>query len=409
MTLDFAVSSRCRGFVVAALLSAAVGVSPLDAKDYDIQIVDRVTLGGTSSWAEAVSVIATSATSVSGVDATSNQNDVSACVLPIGDITGDGVRDYSVSAPARRESVTLVYLVAGDGNPIPATITSDYLATHFAGVLRGVQALPFDCQAPQTNFDRASARRVARRADPKNSLIDQPVRYRVIDLDLLATGGLTFASRINESGLVVGHVFTPTGDRAFVYDGTIHDLGTLGGHFSEAHDINNSGQIVGHSGTGATDPFGFVNGAFLFDGATIHNLNLDWASANGINDRGQIVGEMRFTPGVDLLHAFLLDQGVATDLGSLPPLGAAAYSTAHAINYSGQIVGESDTFVLGTAFPTRRYSATRAFLWQQGALFDLGVLGGFCVTVDELGERCRQRSVATDINDSGVVVGFSTD
>ena len=116
---------------------------------------------------------------------------------------------------------------------------------------------------------------------------------------------------------------------------------------------------------------------------------------------------MRFRPGVDLLHAFLFDQGVATDLGSLPPLNDTAYSTAHAINNAAEIVGESNTFVLGMAFPTRRYSATRAFLWKQGAMFDLGALGSPCNVVGQI-ERCFQRSVATDINESGVVVGFSS-
>jgi len=354
--------------------------------------------------AVAAELVATPVTRLSAVTADANQNDTTACVLPIGDITGDGVRDYAISAPARRERVLVVYLVAGDAKPVPATLTADYLAAHFAGMLRGVQAMPFECHAQQTSFDRTSARRVARKADPESTFIDQPVRYRVVDFD--RNLGLTYAARINESGVVVGRFFTTDGDHAFFYDGTVHDLRTLGGNVSEARGINSSGQIVGYSLTGAGDPSG-VNAAFVFDGATLHNLNLDWSSANDINDRGQIVGEMRFTPGVDLLHAFLFDQGVATDLGSLPPLNATAYSTARAINNSAEIAGESNTFVLGSAFPARRYAATRAFLWKQGAMFDLGALGSQCSLVGQT-ERCFQRSVATDINESGVVVGFST-
>jgi len=290
--------------------------------------------------------------------AASTETDIEACVLQIGDVTGDGLLDFSVSAPGIRNGAVVVYLIAGHNEPIPTRLNSSYLRTNLAGVLRGPAAMPFVCPAePVALVKRIGGRSKVRRRPPvANTLIDQPVSYTMVDLDPLMPGyplGFTsIASGINAGGQVVGRFFTQQGDRAFVYDrGEVRDLGTLGGHISAARGINRFGQIVGYSLTGASDNFGFINAAFISDGFLMQNLNLDWSAASAINAAGQIVGEMRFTPGVDLLHAFLYEQGAATDLGSLPPLADSAYSSAHSINEAGQVVGQSNTYVLGKAFP----------------------------------------------------------
>jgi probable HAF family extracellular repeat protein len=76
-------------------------------------------------------------------------------------------------------------------------------------------------------------------------------------------GGSTgIASAINNVGEIVGGVAFAAGEHAFLYDGTMHDLGTLpGGIHSRALAINSFGTIVGES-------YDFQNlpQAFVYDG-----------------------------------------------------------------------------------------------------------------------------------------------
>jgi probable HAF family extracellular repeat protein len=92
--------------------------------------------------------------------------------------------------------------------------------------------------------------------------------------------------------------------------------------------------------------FTLVVSAFLFNSlqvsaqsGTITDLgNLGSVSrARGINDRGQIVGNSSLATGAT--HAFLWENGVITDLGTL----GGANSQALGINDRGQIVGSSLT------------------------------------------------------------------
>lgn len=75
---------------------------------------------------------------------------------------------------------------------------------------------------------------------------------------------------MNDFGQVVGSSDTANGQtHAFLYsNGTLYDLGTLGGSFSEARAINNTGQVVGLST--------LANGqqrAFLYENGTMYDIN----------------------------------------------------------------------------------------------------------------------------------------
>ncbi len=118
----------------------------------------------------------------------------------------------------------------------------------------------------------------------------------------------TFAG-INNRGEFAGQISTghlsryygaDTIDRAFVWRlGKTRVLGTLGGEASKALGINNRGQVVGKADVGPPDAHGDEDThAFLWQNGHMHDLNgfvsahSGWVlySANGINDKGWIVG-----------------------------------------------------------------------------------------------------------------------
>ena len=326
------------------------------------------------------------------------------CLLPVGDLNGDGIGDYAYSeSPAGHGIGGTAYVIFGGSAPLPAATASAELKQRAAYILRGPSAAPFACPVlPAAPVSRSSAaRQLAKMSMPPAgaSPIGQPVFYTIgIDFDELSPGRYSLANGINQTGEVAGRFLTAQGlEHAFLFDGTeLHDLGTLGGNFSDASAVNAAGLIVGYGLSGETDESGFVNFAFLSDGLVMRDLGIRWSAAADINTPAQIVGEMRVASGD--YHAFLYQQDGTIDLGTLD--GAA--SSAYAINDAGQVVGEATTFIAGTAYPS-----SRGFLFENGAMSDLGSLGYYCPTTD-LTEDCEERSSATDVNNQGQVAGFST-
>jgi probable HAF family extracellular repeat protein len=110
-----------------------------------------------------------------------------------------------------------------------------------------------------------------------------------------------------------------------------------------------------------------------------------FTQVEGLNSSGQIAGYASTWNGV--IRAFLWQNGKIYDLGTLGGASAAAYS----LNAAGQVVGSADTRLYD--FTSRRY-IYHAFLWQNGEMRDLGTLGG-------------RYSQAYGINTQGQVVGWS--
>jgi probable HAF family extracellular repeat protein len=173
---------------------------------------------------------------------------------------------------------------------------------------------------------------------------------------------------------------------AFAQDYTVTDLGTLGGDESEAHAVNDKGQVVGWSRLPHDPTYGGQpQHAFIYDQGTISDLGTlggHWSTAHGINNTGWVVGRSQITTGTGVIHAFLYRDGAMYDLGTLGGTNSLAYD----INEKGDIVGYSNTASGGT----------HAFLYSNGVMRDLGTLGS-------------DFSVAYAINDNGVIAGWSQD
>jgi probable HAF family extracellular repeat protein len=137
------------------------------------------------------------------------------------------------------------------------------------------------------------------------------MRYTVadwLDLGALPGGRKSTADAINATGQITGEAETATTYHAYFYDGTMHDLGTLGGIISWGRGINDIGQIVGM----ARDTAG-ADRAFLYSDGVMYDINSlippdsGWTmiDARDINNSGVIVAYgWRNYPAAG--HAFLL-------------------------------------------------------------------------------------------------------
>lgn len=196
----------------------------------------------------------------------------------------------------------------------------------------------------------------------------------------------SIAHRVNNRNVVVGVADADGCPRAFVFtpNSGIRDLGTLGGGYSTANDVNDAGEVVGWaSGDQGRFPFRW-RGRGEIERLETPAVNGE-GSANGINARGDIVGGFELPERPGKRRAFLCRANRSPQhLGTL----GGTESEAGKINDSGVFVGHSD--LRGDA----EHHAFRGNV-ADGKLIDLGVLPG------------DTRSAAFAINNAKVIVGAS--
>jgi probable HAF family extracellular repeat protein len=195
------------------------------------------------------------------------------------------------------------------------------------------------------------------------------------------------------------------------------DLGTFGGpasYFSNGFDgiLNARGTAVGWADTATPDPFPsfcfnadcYVSHAFVSrNGVRTELSGLPGGASSGafwITSNGIIAGNAQngeedpLFPGLGQSRAVIWKNGKIIDLGTLE---GGYESTIGSVNSKDQAAGFSmntvpDDFSLVAPgfYPTE----TRAFLWQNGVMEDLGTLGG-------------DDAIANLINERGQIVGNS--
>ncbi len=171
------------------------------------------------------------------------------------------------------------------------------------------------------------------------------------------------------------------------------DLGTFGGpasYFANGFDgiLNNHGIGVGTSNTPEQDPFCFwapncfATHAFQVQNGVVTDLGVlpggDSSAASWISANGLIAGFSQNGESDPLLGGFPEIRGVLWRNGEIVDLGTLEggfESFANAVNNRGQVVGLSLNTV-PDACSLLVATQTRAFLWQDGVMQDLGTLGG---------------------------------
>ena len=241
----------------------------------------------------------------------------------------------------------------------------------------------------------------------------------VTDLGALPGTNNSIPVWISETGLIAGlsqnGLIDPLFDfpefRAVLWnlDRSLIDLGTFGGTNSSAYSVNSRGQVVGVASNTTEENPDFAQfisidfpsatqvRAFRWQNGSMQDLGTlggNDASATTVNERGQIVGVSytnttpNETTGVPTMHPFVWENGAMRDLGSLG--GTLAMPGSFTFSGGSRVLNDIGEMA-GTSMLDGD-EVLHAFVWSNGSITDLGTLGG-------------RTSEALAINNKGQVVG----
>jgi len=179
-------------------------------------------------------------------------------------------------------------------------------------------------------------------------------------------GAGTSALGVNNHGVGVGSVSSGGREHAAIFSNGQTQV--LSGTRSYASAINDSGLVAGtievqdENGFAARDGFVYQNGELKTFSAGENSLGI---VVEDVNEHGTVVGMAGADRG-DHIYAYTWNNGQMTDLGALyTPADGSSWTSAKAINSLNQIVGFS-------AADSR--DQFHAFLYQNGAMVDLNTL-----------------------------------
>jgi probable HAF family extracellular repeat protein len=302
-----------------------------------------------------------------------------------------------------------IMALALTGMLLPAFASAQTFEIFDLGTLGG-----FSAAANAIADDGAAAGWADSTLDQRTPFLKECAECEMQNLGFLPYGTKGSATAISRNGAYVAgysginFVFTPPSilgtevTQAFMWhEGEMQELGAFynpalvgrrHGH-SEAHGVNDHGQVVGFSVILRANAYH----AFLWEDGQMIDITPDPTSADitrafGINNKSQVVGDAAPATMAPVTYplrsAFMWENGVTQDLVALEGHSS---SSARAINEHSEIVGWSG--VTGADYSDLVRS--HAVLWDSGVIHNLGTLPG------------DESSQALAINDRGSITGWS--